>query len=258
MNELMNIFSTESYPWVYLALQQDENIKKIINNPSFIHFAAQKLGNNPQLWTPANLCLIILEIDPISEDLFREPLSDQLKNIINQGENLYEKLESSPDFSLLDLNELTILALAIAYDVINTNNLNKLFDLIGTREEGVFNQPNLLTIFAIVAGLIPQPTSLIVSLANDSLELPLTLQQRCVLLTHILFCTPLSTENQINQLKAIFPKASPAMQIELIKTIYLRRPNIAQALAEFFLMNNPFYSSLISEDDQPIEYGTSS
>jgi hypothetical protein len=155
MNELMNIFSTESYPWVYLALQQDENIKKIINNPSFIHFAAQKLGNNPQLWTPANLCLIILEIDPISEDLFREPLSDQLKNIINQGENLYEKLESSPDFSLLDLNELTILALAIAYDVINTNNLNKLFDLIGTREEGVFNQPNLLTIFAIVAGLIP-------------------------------------------------------------------------------------------------------
>src|SRR4030042_3915586 len=65
-DEIRRIIPKSSWPWFYLAIQQDATIRQHLSNDDFTQRAIERLGKDPSAWSPAALALIALdlEIDP--------------------------------------------------------------------------------------------------------------------------------------------------------------------------------------------------
>jgi tetratricopeptide (TPR) repeat protein len=67
--KLKKLLPLPTWSWAISALTQDRYVWKLLHNPEFGDVALDKIGANPHDWTPANLGLVRLGLDPQRDQL---------------------------------------------------------------------------------------------------------------------------------------------------------------------------------------------
>ncbi len=74
-DEIRRIISKSSWPWFYLAIQQDAAIRQMLSNADFSGLAIESLGKDPSAWSPGALALLALGVEGDSRAM-RESFTD--------------------------------------------------------------------------------------------------------------------------------------------------------------------------------------
>lgn len=192
--DLKDFFSEESWSWVIPALRQDSLVWAAIQDTKIRGEAKEKLGPAPELWSPANLALIMLGYNLQASDFRDMPhsLSDEL---VKRAAQLLEQLPAEQEI-YPNLNNAGLLAIALRDQAEQWPSLS--------------SSKLITSALTCLYGIIPEPQGLLAALPID-------------VAVHIVFANPVQDAQKLAALEQRL-NASPADE-RLATLNYLRTQN---------------------------------
>ena len=113
LRELKAIFPAESWPWLIPALRRDSLVWEKLSEKDFLFQAAEELGSEPELWSPARLGVLAVNQEhtpgiPWPVAGYHE-LSPELRQLVYQ---LYQDLDQD-ETQTLDLGKACLISFAL-------------------------------------------------------------------------------------------------------------------------------------------------
>lgn len=204
--DLKNILPKTSWSQVILALRQDPLIWQALQNPDFRALAISKFGSHPENWTPAHLGLLSLKVDFDLQTIRSTPLAELDPELRVRAIQMYED-HSKATSPKMTLSEAGLLSLALQEHFRLTNSW-----------ENIPQTVHWQTPYTCLFGLIKQPHPLLNSLPTS-------------LVIHTILANPLHPEEQTKTFTSVLLSATNHKRLELIRTLALQRPDIANSVA---------------------------
>ena len=110
--ELKKQFPGSDWPWLLLALRQDDLVWRALQDPDFASLAFERLPNEAHAWSPAALSMLKLEDPPSLSDLRAVPLQPLDESQLRQASRIYEGWIQAPEV-LKGLEDAGLLALIL-------------------------------------------------------------------------------------------------------------------------------------------------
>ncbi len=191
-------FPEDSWGWVIPALRQDMVIWKNLNNPEFWGLARNRLENQPQNWSPANLALLALDFDRQILTYPAAKLETELPELCQAAARTFKEhaTEHAKPLSLAQIGQLAI------YLVCNPDQIET----------------------------ISNPSVLAVWVGFKSELLLEELQVSPPAFGHAILCQPLPPHALEERCKEILSKLPLHEQVALLEYLRTQRPELAQKL----------------------------
>jgi tetratricopeptide (TPR) repeat protein len=259
---------------IFSALMQDPAVWISLQDPSFLNQVIQSLKEYPEDWSPAAVALASLELKTDLDIYTKQPLIPLNKDIrlqvaktyesLTKGEPLFEEtsLDLPPDpvwVSRTVLPKAGLLALALRerYRLLGS------WDGLRSDLEGIvdFDLSVWKTPIACLMGLIPNPIDFLVELVSGSITNELStpesvsfdLQSAAI---HGLLSLPISHNEQIIAATKLFDSISPGNHRSLLDILTLKKPVLANAIAQLLTEKFQFSAKDCLEDAGMDQLGT--
>ncbi len=199
--DLKEFFSEDTWSRVIPALRQDRLVWAAVQDEKIRGAAKEKLGTVPEVWSPANLALILLDYKLQAADLRGMPhsLPDEL---VEHSDQLLAKLLAGEEI-FPNLNNAVLIAIALR-----------------DRPEawGEFGSSYLThSALACLYGIIEQPARLVNMLPIEAA-------------IHVIFANPLDRNEKLDLLENYLGKASDDERLAALNAIRTQNPQIAADL----------------------------
>ncbi|MFC1996553.1 tetratricopeptide repeat protein [Chloroflexota bacterium] len=204
--EIKNILPQSSWPQVIHALRQDELIWQALQEPDFRNISISRLGNRPEMWTPANLALLALKTNLDTESFLSASLIELDPELRLQAIQTYEThVAESPSKMTLPTAGLLALALLEHHRVTQS-------------WENIPHRDHWRTAHACLFSLTNHSISLL-----HSLPIPIFI--------HTILANPLPTEAQVEMLASFSASLTTRERLELLRELNHHRPDLSIPVA---------------------------
>ena len=235
LKKILSLFPTDQLTIILPSLREDPLVWNQCKDPAFLACAEIWLGSNMSMWTPGNLALISLNMPDNCGDIQLQ--NEFLENESNQkkASAVYEGIRKQGG-APQTLSEAGWVAIAL---------LDRIRSKMG-REEMLLDVSSMdgrnggfgwKTAIACAYDFQQQDDSFLRGLFNKRNP-----QKSIYFINHILFCHPLSMEDQIMCLHSMVAEFSGSIQVEWVKAISMSgRPTLAKLMARKLLENGGGY-----------------
>lgn len=242
---LHRLFPAEEWPWILLALRQDERLWQALRDPTLISRAQARLGSEGRAWTPCALGFLSLNLPGWEEEsgspafTIGEELQQQAQAFWGQwhsaGSKVVSRLQGwadTPASPLIeeiekadyDLGQSFLLAVALKTAYEQRGAWRPVFDALD------LDRPPLDTAMACLYGLLAEPLDLLNALLLQGDHLP-----GADLALHILLSQPQPPEALEQTLGNLLEEHPRRTVLALLERLAPLRPALAERLSGLLL-----------------------
>ncbi len=235
-------FPSADWPWLLLALRQDELVWSALQDEEFSGHAFARLGPNANAWSPAGLALLSLDDSPDLNSLRSRPLKPLQQSSSHQSGQVYESWSETPHVPDR-LETAGLIAL----------NFREQFRKGTSWEDIFFLKPyepkTVLSVFACLYGMIPDPDDFLKTLlhASDPAWIKAAV--------HTLFANPYPPDAQLIILDKLSFDISSSTAHLLLNEVVNNRPQLANLFARR-LLERGMTAQLATVPGQPSNDGS--
>ena len=204
------------------ALQQDNLVWHSLKDCTFQARAKEIIGKDFSKWSPAQLGLIALNSPTNLESLVHIPLESIHDTLRDRAFNTLSSFLTEPDEFEFNLENATLIALALREDYIDNQSWDKLVE-VGIESGKQYGA----SIISILFGMLPDPEemlkTLVTSKRDDSLGLAAL---------HTILSNPLSPAYQGDLLSRLLNPLSAQQQVNILRPLSGQRERLAKNVAQ--------------------------
>jgi len=217
--DLKNKFPEGAWPGLLLALSQDENVWANLEDPDFLQRAYDAFSNSVDLWSPASLAMLGLDL-PLSLDDMRSgempELPPEMQRRVVQA---YQDWRAGK-LAATDLGTVGLLALAVRENRRIKGSWKGLEKILAG--EG----SSLETLLACLYGMTPDPIDLVFALFGYG-----DLDRQAGLVLHAMLSNPMSEELMLEGFRALLEQLTETQSTAFLRLMQGQRPWLVPAIA---------------------------
>ncbi len=221
--QLKNRLSPETWPGIYLALQQDPLVWESLSATDLGGIVLESGDHRPDQWSPAALTLRAIGLPISLSDLTVTPLTSIAPPLQEKALQLYKNQAGKADRPPKTLVEAGWLALALRERRIYFGSWKGLAAEIKPRQNAA---PPIL---ACLFGMIPDPQEMLLELLNPASGIP-----QPALMLHAVLSNPLSLSRQVALIEGVLnslPAELTTIRWLVVKELFQLRPALADRVA---------------------------
>ncbi|MEI7989213.1 MAG: tetratricopeptide repeat protein, partial [Chloroflexota bacterium] len=242
MDEIRQVLSKTSSPWVLLALKQDALVKRQLDDQAFRNMAIERIGSDASGWTPAALAFLALKLEQTPQELrdaLRQkpdslPIPEELRQRANA---VLKNLCQSP--VQVDLAQAGLLALAIYDRYSQLGDWSKVFAELVKECPAVRKSPLGLAAYACLYGFVPDTLALIRGMLLGESTDRSDFISRCEAAIYAVLTQPFTLQEQVDVFQSILKDLTAGARLQFLRALNNRRTSLAVALAAFILSAFP-------------------
>jgi tetratricopeptide (TPR) repeat protein len=224
--------------FILKLIARDELFVPIFTDEEMIGFAKQKLGEQIEHWTPANLALILVDPNLVPFNQANNEQSSLSLEVRHQAVQIFDEYRKPTKRPLQHLSEAGLLAIAFHERFRIRNTWEGILAEIPAE-----NWPLIKTSLACVFSILNNPLDLLLTLIAQG-----GLLETCM---HSIYCQPLESQKQARLGAAILATAPIEEQYEYITNLAETKPEEAQTLAaEIYDSESESISDQINRDTE--------